>query len=103
SWSDTAVLASLDLAPQSVAHVRAAAGLSVPTGQAGRRLNRKTDYVGYSLQTGSGTWDGIAAIDIEAASGPFRVGGELSAVKRLGGSNKFGYRLGDRLGGDFWA
>ena len=103
SWGDTAVLASLDVASNSMAHVRAAAGLSVPTGQAGRTLNGKTDYVGYSLQTGSGTWDGIAAIAIEAARGPFSAGGELSAVKRLGHSNKFGYRLGDRLGGDLWA
>ena len=51
----------LNLLPCSPAHVRLGAGLSAPTGQAGRKLNGKTDYVGYSLQTGSGSWDAIAA------------------------------------------
>ncbi len=102
SWGDTQVLASYELVPGSSAHVRLGAGLSVPTGEAGRKLNAKADYASYGLQTGSGSWDAIGAVDIEGSSGPIRVGAELAAVKRLG-TNKVGYRLGDQLRGDFWA
>ena len=103
SWGDTTLLASFDLTPKLLdGHARVGAGVSVPTGEAGRRLNGKTDFVGYSLQTGSGTWDAIAAVDIEGARGIVRAGVELGAVKRLAHANHFGYRLGDQLRGDLW-
>jgi len=104
SWGDTSVLASFDPMPGlSDGHARVAVGVSVPTGQAGRRLNGKTDFVGFSLQTGSGTWDALAGIDIQGTRGIFHAGGELSAIKRLGHANDYGYRLGDELRGDLWA
>jgi len=104
SWGDTSVLASFDLLRGVTdAHARIGAGLSIPTGEAGRRLNSKTDFVGYNLQTGSGTWDGLAAIDIEGTRGIFRAGAEVSAIKRFGHANQFGYRLGDQLRGNLWA
>lgn len=104
SWGDTSVLASFDLMPGlTTGHARVAAGLSVPTGQAGRRVNGKTDFVGYGLQSGSGTWDVLAGADIQGVRGVFRAGAELSTVKRMGHANSFGYRLGDQLRGDLWA
>lgn len=101
-WGDTQLLGSFELTSGSSAHVRLGAGISAPTGQAGRKLNGKSDYASYGLQSGSGTWDAIAALDIDGAAGPFRVGAELGAVKRLG-TNRFGYRLGNEVRADFWA
>ena len=101
-WGDTRLLASYELTSGSPAHVRIGAGLSVPTGEAGRKLNGKNDYAGYTLQTGSGTWDATGALDIEGASGPFGFSAELGVVKRLG-TNKFGYRLGNEVRADLWA
>jgi hypothetical protein len=102
SWGDTRLLASYDFTPRQPFHLRIAGGLSVPTGEAGRTLNSKTDYASYSLQTGSGTWDAIGAVAVDGASGLVRFGTEISGVKRLG-TNKFGYRLGDSIRGDLWA
>jgi hypothetical protein len=101
-WGDTQLLASFDLTPRSPVSARIGAGVSVPTGEAGRKLNGKADFASYSLQTGSGTWDVIGAIDVEAGSGPLRAGLEITGVERLG-TNRFGYRLGNEVGGDLWA
>ena len=101
-WGDTRLLASFDLTPHSPVDARIGAGVSVPTGEAGRKLNGETDFASYSLQTGSGTWNAIGALDVEGASGPFRAGLEITGVKRLG-TNRFGYRLGNEVRGDLWA
>jgi hypothetical protein len=101
-WGDTSLLASYELTSSPHAHVRLGAGLSAPTGDAGLKLNGKTDFVSYSLETGSGTWDALGALDIEGDSGPASAGLELSATRRFG-TNAYGYRLGNEVRADFWA
>jgi hypothetical protein len=101
-WGDTQLLGSYTLIPAAQAQVRLGGGISVPTGQAGRKLSGKTDYASYGLQTGSGTWDAIGVLDLEGSSGPVRLGAELAGVKRLG-TNKVGYRIGDQVRADLWA
>jgi hypothetical protein len=102
-WGDTSLLATYALLPPSApVAIRVAGGVSAPTGASGRKLNGKTDYVSYALQSGSGTWDAIAGAAVETANGPIRAGTEVSGTKRLG-TNHAGYRLGDRLQGDLWA
>jgi len=100
-WGDTRLLSAVNLVSNDAASVELGAGVSVPTGQAGRTLNSKTDFVGYGLQTGSGTWDAIAALDVEAHSGPFTAGMEFSGVERFH-ANRFGYRLGNAGKADVW-
>ncbi|MEO8176713.1 MAG: hypothetical protein ABI626_08645 [Sphingomicrobium sp.] len=100
-WGDTDLLGAVSLVASATANVQFAAGVSAPTGRAGRKLAGKSDFVGYSLQTGSGTWDPIAAIDLEARSGPWTAGLEASGVVRLG-HNRSGYRLGNSGTADLW-
>jgi hypothetical protein len=101
-WGDTRLLASYDLTPTLPVHVRLGAGVSIPTGDAGLKLNGKSDFDSYSLQTGSGTWEAISALSVQNATGPLRFGMELGWIGRLG-TNKFGYRLGDETRADLWA
>ncbi len=77
------------------------AGLSMPTGSIDERnathplAMRKTELLPYGMQLGSGTWDPILGILYQRTTSPWWWGFDARYTARSG-TNKRGYRLGDR-------
>jgi len=77
------------------------AGLSMPTGSIDERNSthplamRKTELLPYGMQLGSGTWDPIAGVVYQGSTSPWWWGFDARYTLRTG-TNKRGYRLGNR-------
>ena len=109
-FGDTTLGAIIGLDDGSNAHRQINLGLavSVPTGS-----NTQTDTVltpmnttpelrlPYPMQLGSGTWDAKPSLTGRTRFGRWSVGGQASAVVRLG-TNKEGYQLGNKAEGTAW-
>ncbi len=77
------------------------AGLSMPTGSIDKRNSthplamRRTELLPYNMQLGSGTWDPIVGLLYQRSVSPWWWGLDGRYTQRTG-SNKRGYRLGNR-------
>ncbi len=77
-------------------------GLSVPTGSIDKRNTthpvamRQKELLPYGMQLGSGTWDPIIGALYQHSTSQWWWGADARYTARLG-TNKYGYRLGDRL------
>ncbi|RMG91651.1 MAG: transporter [Zetaproteobacteria bacterium] len=77
------------------------AGLSMPTGSIDKRNTthpvamRQKELLPYGMQLGSGTWDPIIGALYQHSSSPWWWGLDVRYTARTG-TNKRGYRLGDR-------
>ncbi len=77
------------------------AGLSMPTGSIDERNSthpvpmRQKELLPYGMQLGSGTWDPVLGILYQRSTSPWWWGFDARYTARTG-TNKRGYRLGDR-------
>jgi len=76
-------------------------GLSLPTGSIDERNRthplamRRTELLPYGMQLGSGTWDPLIGLLYQRSTSPWWWGVDARYTHRLG-TNKRGYRLGNR-------
>ena len=92
---DTGIYALTELLNTPSQQIDIGIGVSAPTGRVGKRANTSTDYLGYDLQLGSGTWDFHPSLTYGGRADRFSWGAQVSAVKRLQSKNSSGYALGD--------
>lgn len=77
------------------------AGLSMPTGSIDQRNTthplamRRTELLPYGMQLGSGTWDPMVGVLYQRSLSPWWWGVDARYTQRTG-TNKRGYRLGNR-------
>jgi len=111
---DLGVAALLRLFEREGHHLHAALGLSVPTGDAGIRLNpvaghdhdpgtvRQAEYLHYGMQLGSGTWDLSPSVIYLGGARAWSWGARVGLTTRLGQRNREGYAWGDKLESSLW-
>lgn len=111
---DLGVAARYTLYADGARQLAVSLGLSLPTGEADRRLNpvaghdhdpglvRGPDFLHYGMQLGSGTWDLQPSLVYTDGVAAWSWGARLGAVTRAGQRNAAGYALGDRLETSAW-
>ena len=104
---DTGLYALVKLFDQPNHHLHASLGFSAPTGDVGIKLKERTNdldgaYIHYGMQLGSGTWDFKPSLTYTGKAEDWSWGAQLAGTKRLEGSNKSGYALGDIFETSVW-
>ncbi len=101
-FADTLVSASYRLVRRPGLDAHATFGVWVPTGSVSKR-GHSGNYVHYSMQPGSGTWDIEPALTVSFHDGAFGYGAQGSYKWRAEDRNARGYQLGDLAKLSGWA
>ncbi|NOS75058.1 MAG: DUF3570 domain-containing protein [Methyloglobulus sp.] len=106
---DTGMFALVKLFDAAHHHLHTSLGISAPTGDVGIKLREGVGlkdldgaYVHYGMQLGSGTWDFKPSLTYTGKTNDWSWGAQVGGTKRLEGSNKSGYALGDIFETSVW-